>query len=124
MILHPDDPDRSEQTSVDNAAGFAGPDLRADLIARCERGVVPADRWSDRDTASAQIKLGTLRALLAAGCEFRLADDPASDERTTWVVVRWRGFDAFEWGADDFDEELFYVPTWARLTERAGEDWY
>ena len=100
------------------------PDLRADLIARCDRGIVPERLWLDRDSAQSQIKLGTLRALLLAGCAFRVADSPVSTPDTTWIVVTWGGFNAFEFGDDARDEELFYVPTWERLARSNGEDWY
>lgn len=96
--------------------------LRADLVSRCDRGVVPQRAWHDRDSADAQIQLATLRVLLLAGCDFALTDTPASDERTTWVNVSYEGFQFFEGG--DLSTELFYVPTSARLDDTSGKDWY
>ena len=104
------------------AGGRSEDDERAWLIALCERGVVPEGRWRNRDTADAQRQLGEALALLRAGCSFRIAESPESDERTLWVLITFKGFAHFE-GDDELDEELFYIPTEKRLEARDG-DWY
>jgi hypothetical protein len=109
--------------SADFSDELPPPDLRADLVRRCEMGVVAHDRWLDRDSARAQVQLATLRGLLLAGCPVELSNDPASDDSTTWVRVRFPGFGTVEWGSE-WENELFYVPTHARLAEQAGRDWY
>lgn len=102
---------------------------REDLIGLCRDGVLPQEKWSDRDTARAQMQLGQAWALLLAGCDFRAR----LGHRGLVVDVRveYRGFQWFEGGfdyADDrdmyLDHEDFYVPTRARLTAVDGRDWY
>lgn len=99
------------------------------LIDLCARGVVPVERWSDRDTPSSQAKLAAAGAYLRAGCPWRLSADPASNERTWWIEVQHPTFSSIEWrGMDEYDDagewELFYLPTEARLAQVAGKDWY
>lgn len=43
---------------------------REDLIAICERAIVPQDHWRNRDSASAQLGVGAALVLLKAGCKF------------------------------------------------------
>lgn len=100
----------------------SGRPTRDDLIALCERGVVPVDRWYNRDSASAQKQLGEARALLSAGCDFTLSADPASDQSTWWVRITYPGFGHFDWGGE-WEDDLFYIPTAERLERRDG-DWY
>lgn len=95
---------------------------REHLIDLCERGVVPENRWYDRDSATAQRQLGEALALLRAGCDFRLSAAPASDPDTWWVQIVFKGFGYFDWGGE-LDDELFYIPTSERLERRDG-DWY
>jgi hypothetical protein len=95
---------------------------RADLIALCERGVVPQSGWFNRDSAGAQIQLATARTLLLSGCEFVVADDPESDDKTLWIEITYEGFNYHEVG--DRTTDTFYLPTAARLDEVAGKDWY
>lgn len=99
---------------------------REELIARCERASVLQEHWWDRDSAGAQRQVGELWALLRAGCDFRVATDPKSDNRTQWIEVSFMGFNHFEWRGinDSLDTETFYLPTDARLNERDGKDWY
>lgn len=102
------------------------------LIGLCRRGLVPQSKWSNRDSASSQIKIAKAGALLAAGCEFEIRrtakyerDGCVSDDRMWWVDITWRGFDAFEYGMDEGASlDTFYIPTQARLDEVAGADWY
>ena len=99
------------------------------LIEICERGVVPVARWLDRDTPDAQAKLGKAWAYLKAGCQWRAASDPKSDERTVWIEIKHPTFTSIEWRGsgehdDEGDWELFYLPTIQRLDERTGRDWY
>lgn len=103
---------------------------REELIALCDDGVVPVDKWSNRDSASAQKQLGEARALLAAGCDFDVIDDRGrlkSDDRTLWVEIIYPGFQAFEWGHSErahWDDDTYYLPTRQRLDDNAGRDWY
>jgi hypothetical protein len=96
---------------------------RQHLIDLCERGVVPHEHWHNRDTAGAQRQLGEALALLRAGCDWRIADDPKSNERTLWVEITFHGFGYFDWD-DAPDTETFYIPTDKRLREVDGRDWY
>jgi hypothetical protein len=97
---------------------------REDLIDLCERGVVPHDRWHNRDSSGAQRQLGECLALLRAGCEFEVARTPESTGSTWWIEVWFRGFDAFEYGERHESNETFYVPTKERLEGVNGGDWY
>lgn len=96
---------------------------REELVGLCTDGVVPVEKWSNRDTASAQRQLGEARALLAAGCYFHVAASPKSDDNTWWIYTSFPGFGHFDWGGVE-DEETFYIPTRARLESAAGRDWY
>lgn len=96
---------------------------RADLVDLCEAGVVPVDQWSNRDTSDAQIQLGKALALLRAGCDYTIANDPLSDGRTWWVEITYPGFAHFDWDGGT-ETELFYIPTRKRLDQAAGRDWY
>ena len=99
---------------------------REDLIALCDRGVVLQKHWHNRDSAEAQMQLGKCRALLLAGCDFRIEGDEAeftkSDAETWWVEVTFEGFNYHEFG--ERQTSTFYVPTAARLDKYAGADWY
>lgn len=98
------------------------------LVEICERSVVPVAEWRDRDTPRSQERLGTAWALLKAGCVWRIAEDmyrdrPQERDETIWIYITYPGFGTFDWGAEH-EEELFYLPTEARLKRRTGEDWY
>lgn len=95
---------------------------RDGLIDLCNAGVVPEKFWWNRDSAGAQLQLAECRALLLAGCEYRPSDDPATDERTVWIEVTYRGFDWVE--MHQLSEKLFYLPTVERLRSVNGKDWY
>lgn len=111
---------------------------REELIAICERAVVPMEQWGNRDSDSAQTQLGQTWAYLRAGVPFKVCVAPdgstdshylATDERTIWVLFYdIEGFGYFERGGDEPDDgkrtEMSYLPTPARLDERAGRDWY
>lgn len=100
-----------------------GAPTRDELIALCTDGVVPVEKWSNRDSADAQRQLGEARALLAAGCNFKVADSPESTDQTWWIDTTFPGFGHFDWGGV-FDEETFYIPRRARLDSADGRDWY
>lgn len=106
---------------------------RDELIAICERAIVPDHRWSNRDSAHSQEGVGRAWALLRAECDFDVQPPRPgesgcfTDERTIWLRITWPGFQAFEFGRDDlttWDDDLFYLPTPGRLDEAAGSDWY
>lgn len=97
---------------------------RDELIALCEAAIRPEKVWHDRDSASAQRQVAEAWALLRAGCDFEIEKDaPATNERTIWVRIAYRGFGSFEYGGK-IDNDLFYIPTRARLDEAGGGDWY
>lgn len=98
---------------------------REELVAICERAVVPVGKWRNRDSSSAQEGVGRVWALLKAGAEFSILDRGrlATDERTIWIEVDWPGFAHFEYGGHD-ESDTFYLPTPARLDAANGGDWY
>ena len=108
---------------------------REALIALCEQGRVPQDKWRNRDSCNAQQQMGQAWALLSAGCEFEILREPGglmTDRRTVWVGIKAEGFNFHDsyspYHGDDRDDYLdkdhFYLPTEARLKEASGEDWY
>ena len=99
---------------------------RDDLIAICERAVVPHDRWNDRDTDSAQQGVGKAWVYLRAGCGFRVIYDGdlcVTDDLTIWVEITHDDFGVIDWGGPQVTD-TFYLPTPARLDATAGRDWY
>jgi hypothetical protein len=108
---------------LDGQEGAAMKYTRQELIAICERAVVPEARWRNRDSASAQRGVGLAWAWLRAGCEFHFTTDPKSDDRTIWIEIHAKGFGFFDWGGDK-DDELVYLPTPQRLDAAGGGDWY
>lgn len=104
---------------------------REELIAQCEKAIVPEERWRNRDSAGAQMKLGQCWALLKAGCPFRIltAENDSNDGTvvtnadTIWVEVSFDGFNTFE-GSGKQEVEFMYIPTDKCLQEANGEDWY
>ncbi len=96
---------------------------REDLIAICERAIVPFARWSgrNRDTADAQRQLGECWALLKAGCPFRIEAYAQAG-----MILVYIDFPE-EVGAKPQKEQLkyqrYYLPTVGRLETMAGLDW-
>lgn len=88
---------------------------RQELIYICERAVVPANKWRNRDTPDAQSGVGQCFMALKRGDDFMViasgnsADDCVTDERTIWVTI---------------GDDRFYLPTPKRLDESVGGDWY
>lgn len=110
---------------------------RAELVKICEAAFVPQSKWSNRDSASSQISLGSCYALLKAGCEFEVqyTKDKSgcnTDENTIWLQFWVKDFQWFEYGSDSFEDKRgnqtpdyhFYLPTSERLKETKGRDWY
>lgn len=101
---------------------------REQLIALCERAIVPHNKWGNRDSAAAQRGVGKLWALLKCGCAFEImrrkkfGDICITDDRTIYVTVTLKGFGTFEGGPKE--TEIFYLPTEKRLQEYSGDDWY
>jgi hypothetical protein len=93
---------------------------RSELLALCERAIVPHEKWRNRDSAAAQRQVGELLALLRAGCSFTVV---VENRDTLSVTVEFRGFNTFEEG-EGMEHASFYLPTDACLTAYAGEDWY
>lgn len=107
---------------------------REELVAICERAVVPVEKWRNRDSASAQNGVGQAWVLLKAGCEFHIHPNPPAgqhgcftDADTIWLDLEFPGFSAFEYGRSDhhyWEDETVYLPTPERLERSAGNDWY
>lgn len=108
---------------------------REELVALCERAVVPVEKWRNRDSASAQEGIGRAWVMLRAGCEFDVRYGPPTiersgcftDESTIWIDIEWPGFQAFEYERANtrlWDSDIFYLPTAARLERANGDDWY
>jgi hypothetical protein len=103
---------------------------REELIAQCEKAIVPEERWRNRDSAGAQMKLGRCWALLKAGCAFRILtaennphDGAVTNADTIWIEVSFDGFNTFE-GSGKQEVEFMFIPTDKCLQEANGEDWY
>ncbi len=96
---------------------------REALIALCEGASVDMTKWRDRDSAAAQRQIGEALALLKAGARVRFPSDPKSDARTIWIYLSFPGFRYFDEDGP-WDEDLFYIPTQARLDASGGRDWY
>jgi hypothetical protein len=100
---------------------------REELIAICADAVVPHDRWCNRDSASAQYKVGLGWVLLSAGCDFQILQNPGgcnTDAETIWLEIYYRGFNDFEDGEGPTYDETVYLPTRKRLQDNVGGDWY
>jgi hypothetical protein len=96
---------------------------REKIIELCDKGIVPLDKWSNRDTPSAQSGIGLIRTYLIAGCDFKL--DNAEDE----FDPSWIGAPSiellFEFSAEEFgDCECGYFPSEKCLEVVNGNDWY
>ncbi len=99
---------------------------REQLIEICEKGFVPQKAWYNRDSAAAQIQLYKAYGLLKAGCDFVVVGghgDCCTDEKTIWLYIFWNGFSYFD-HRGPAEEDQFYLPTFKRLEERKGLDWY
>lgn len=112
---------------------------REELIALCERAIVPQDKWDNRDSESAQQGIGRCWQLLKCGCKFEILTkennpDYHSDEQT-WKLQFWvRNFIWFEnYSSDESDGYKtgsdgkllnFYIPTEQSLEKANGDDWY
>lgn len=96
---------------------------RLELLDLCNDGIVPVAKWSNRDTAEAQIQLGKAKALLSAGCGYSLTSQIETTDSTWWIDIEWPGFGHFDYGGD-VERETFYIPTRTRLDLCAGRDWY
>lgn len=98
---------------------------REELLALCERAVVPEEHWSDRDSCHSQEGVGKAWAFLRAGVPYKVltSGDCATNDRTVWVEFYPQDFISFEEG-ERVGRELIYLPTQARLDEAGGKDWY
>jgi hypothetical protein len=105
---------------------------REELIAICERAVVPIEQWGNRDSPSAHEKLGLCWVMLKSGANFtvhRAAKEGESsgcftNDRTIWLTLHWHNFSDFEYGTEFSESEQFYLPTPERLEATKGRDWY
>lgn len=103
---------------------------RDELIAICERAVVPMNHWRDRDSPHSHEKLGLCWAMLKAGAEFTIhsASEKGgchTNRATIWLTLTWNNFSDFEYGTRLSESGTFYLPTPARLDAVGpGKDWY
>ena len=105
---------------------------REQLIEICLSAIVPQEDWSDRDSASAQQKVGQCFALLKSGCDYAILTEGSltTTEETIWLEIEFRGFDWFDSYFCDESEEAylerktFYLPTLEKLEQANGKDWY
>lgn len=103
---------------------------RDELIAICERAVVPIEKWRNRDSPSSHEKLGLAWVMLKAGAMFQVHPSREgvsgcfTDARTIWLTISWHNFSDFEYGTKFGENEMFYLPTPERLDETVGGDWY
>lgn len=102
---------------------------REELVAICERAVVPHAKWSNRDTPGSHEKLGLAWVMLKAGCEFSV--HPSSEKSgcftgrdVIWLTIYWRNFNDFEYGTGPSESDSFYLPTPERLAKVDGRDWH
>ena len=112
------------------------------LIDICEKAIVNTYQWGNRDTAQAQIGVGTAWVLLKAGCKFEVTYKPeggssnscVTDQNTIWIqffVTDFYWFDGmgreehqkYPDGRPEHDYH-FFLPTQKRLDENSGGDWY
>lgn len=98
---------------------------REDLIQICEDGIVPQEKWMDRDSAEAQKQLGEALALLKCGCDFVILKegDLKTDSRTIWIEIYSEGFAHHDYGGN-IDRDTYYLPTRSRLDNNKNSDWY
>ena len=96
---------------------------REELIALCERAIVAEDLWHNRDSATAQQKIGRCWALLKAGCAFKITNSKDQFGSIN-LDITYAGFDCFEYGEGYEDEDSFYIPTAEKLDAVDGKDWY
>lgn len=110
---------------------------REELIAICEKAIVPQSEWSDRDSFDSIKGVGIAYALLKAGCKFQvLYEEPLiTDESTIWIKFWVKNFSWFEMANEedcpdgycsdsDGSELTIYLPTEKRLEQTKGKDWY
>lgn len=113
---------------------------RIELIDICERAFVPQSDWSDRDSASSQMKVGQALALLKAGCHYQIKTKEnvsdgsrcITDSDTIWIQFWVKDFSWFEYHDEEANEiegnnkadYHFYLPTDKRLKKTKGKDWY
>jgi len=95
-------------------------------IAR-EAIAVPQDNWEDRDSSGAQRQAGECLSLLLSGCDFEVLHEGkgglSTDNHTIWLSLSFKGFGYFD-GGSGLEQEVFYLPTKARLLRCGGGDWY
>lgn len=112
---------------------------REELIALCEKAIVPQDKWSNRDSESAQQNIGRCCQLLKCGCKFQILTKEnhpnyCSDEET-WKLHFWvHNFNWFENYTSDENDGYrsgsdgklltFFIPTNKALKKANGDDWY
>lgn len=96
---------------------------REELIALCERAIIPVTDWRNRDTPAALEQLGICWAYLKSGCEYK------ADYGMFFVILNiFRPtFNTIErqepLGGPELEEASFYIPTQRQLDRKKGGDW-
>ena len=102
---------------------------RKRLIDRCDRSLVPAEKWTTDSTHRAQLNIFALRGFLLAGCDYTMLRPPEEqNEGRIWIRVYFKGptyhFKRGSHGqAKPLDEDIFYLPTEDALKVAGGKDW-
>lgn len=97
---------------------------REELIALCEKAIIPLNKWRNRDTPEGQAQLGICWAYLKAGCDFK------ADEGIYFVILNifHPTFNTIErqegLGGPELEESSFYIPTQRQLDRKKGGDWH
>lgn len=96
-------------------------------IAR-EAIAVPQGGWGNRDSSGAQRQAGECLSLLLSGCDFEVLREGKgglrTDNHTIWLSIGFKGFGYFDGASGFMEQEVFYLPTKARLLRCDGGDWY
>ena len=93
-----------------------------ELIDICEKSFIKEDNWNNRDSESAQRQLGECYVLLKDGCEYKINEN--STDNFILLTIYSKGFTYFDWGNNVKEEREYYIPTYKRLEETNGKDWY
>ena len=107
---------------------------REELIKLTALGLVPVEKWRNRDSFAAQMQLGMAGALLRAHCPFEIltnesAGHLSSDEATIWIRIKAPTFETVDYGEDPAKPDTwpgmnYYIPTGRRIKQANGNDWY
>lgn len=94
---------------------------RENLIALCEQGIVPVEKWVNEFMPGAQQQLSHCCSLLKAGCSFEASTQGIDDYY--YVQVTCPTFETIT-EKKPWTRSGFYIPTETRLKASKGGDWY